>query len=372
MAPLKRLEIGFRKIVLQSLGRLSRRRNTLPPDVDFNQCKFLFIRQDRIGDVLVSTPLFALLKKHYPDAVVDVLLSTNNHFVLENETVVRKRWIYTKRVISSLRSLAGIRAERYDFVIDLMDNPSATSTVIALLAGGKWNVGIDKGNRYAYDIVVPLLSRKDIHIVDRLAQLMTVFGIQPEREELRIRFSITRTSDQTIDDFIRSSSKTRRLIGVNISAGSDTRYWGTTKYQALLHLIQDRYGADSIIVMYKPSDRDRAEEIVKAAPAALLAPELNFNEFAALIRRLHVLITPDTSAVHLASAFRIPSVVLYVQSDTNLRIWEPYKTPCEPIVTKVDDLSTIPGPRVFEALQRLVKRLQNVKAGNAPGMTEQV
>jgi len=253
-----------------------------------------------------------------------------------------------------------------------MDNPSATSTVIALLAGGKWNVGIDKDNRYAYDIVVPMLSRKDTHIVDRLAQLMTVFGIQPEREELRIRFSITRKSEQTIDDFIRSSSKSRRLIGVNISAGSDTRYWGTTKYQALLHLIQDRLGADSIIVLYKPSDRDRAEEIGKAAPAALLAPELNFNEFAALIRRLHVLITPDTSAVHLASAFRIPSVVLYVQSDTNLRIWEPYKTPCEPIVTMVDDLSTIPVPRVFEALQRLVKKLQNVKAGNAPGMTEQV
>ncbi|MBI2619753.1 MAG: glycosyltransferase family 9 protein [Ignavibacteriales bacterium] len=367
------MEIGFRKVIVQSLGMLTRRRKRLPTGIDFNQCKFLFIRQDRIGDVLVSTPLFVLLKKHYPNAVLDVLLSKNNHFVLDHETLIRKRWVYTKRFASSLRNLADIRSERYDFVIDLMDNPSATSTVVALLAGGTWNVGIDKDNRYAYDVVVPMLSRRDTHIVDRLAQLLTVFGIDPTREHLQIRYSVSPQAENVVSTFERNHAlKKRPIVGINISAGSDARYWGARNYQNLLQLIQRNIKSHAVVVLCKSEDRDRAREIIKSSPDAIMAPELSFDEFAALIRRLHVLVTPDTSAVHLASAFHIPSVVLYVQSDSNLRIWEPYRTPCEPIVTKVDDLSAIPVSQVFEGLQRLLGNVPKARAGKSSGIAERV
>ena len=75
-----------------------------------------------------------------------------------------------------------------------------------------------------------------------------------------------------------------------------------------------------------------------------------------MIKRLSFLISPDTSAIHLASAFGIPSVVLYVQSDKSLRIWEPYGTEYEAVVTDVDNLSTIPVTDVQAALKKLIER----------------
>jgi ADP-heptose:LPS heptosyltransferase len=81
-----------------------------------------------------------------------------------------------------------------------------------------------------------------------------------------------------------------------------------------------------------------------------------FDQFAALIKHISLLISPDTSAIHLASAFHIPSVVLYVQSDKALRIWEPYGSDYEVVVTDVDDLSTIPVPDVEQAFIKLAGR----------------
>jgi ADP-heptose:LPS heptosyltransferase len=68
------------------------------------------------------------------------------------------------------------------------------------------------------------------------------------------------------------------------------------------------------------------------------------------------LVSPDTSAIHLASAFHIPAVVLYVQSDKDLRIWEPYGTDYEVVVTDVDDLTTIPVKDVTDAFMKLIER----------------
>ena len=356
MAGLKSIEIGFRRFLLRVLGLLIKRDRPLPHDLDFGTKKYLFVRQDRIGDVLVSTPLIHALKQQYPSAVVDFLLSSNNHFVLENEPLVRKRWVYRKNLSSGIEVLRAIRRERYDFVIDLMDNPSATSTVFCLMAGGQWNVGLSKANAYAYDIVVPLLSRKDTHIVDRLAELLTVFEIPPRSTELKIWYRVKEESHSAALQFLSDQSlKPKEVLGLNISPGRGTRFWGVENYQKLLRWLCDTYPALPILVLSQPADREVAESIVRPfAQVCLSGVTETFDQFAALVEQLRILITPDTSAVHLAAAFSIPAVVLYVQSDKSLRIWEPYGSVSETLVTDVDDLKTISADEVIRAVSKLL------------------
>ena len=357
---LKPVEIGFRQFLLRILGLFIKRGRPLPAGMDFSSRKFLFVRQDRIGDVLVSTPLIHALKAKYPHATLDFLLSSNNHFVLQNEPLVRKRWIYRKTLASAIEILAAIRRERYDFVIDLMDNPSATSTVLCALAGGKWNVGLSKKNAYTYDIVVPLLSRKENHIVDRLAMLLTVFGVDPTSGGLRIHYAVSDESKAFAEEWMHEQHiEGRRALGINISPGEGTRFWGITNYQALIRTLKEEYKRVRLVVLYQPSDFSVARAIAEPFTDVLLSPETEtFDKFAAIVQRMWILITPDTSAVHLAAAFNIPSVALYVQSNKDLRIWEPYRAPNESLVTDVDDLRTIPLESVVKALSRLVTAIQ--------------
>jgi ADP-heptose:LPS heptosyltransferase len=225
-----------------------------------------------------------------------------------------------------------------------MDNPSTTSTVICALAGGRWNVGLSKENEYAYDIAVPLMSRRDTHIVDRLAKLLTVFGVKPEAEKLEIRYVLSSESDRFA----------RRYFA---EQGLGVRFWGVANFHLLIARLLEELPSLQILILYHPADRRQAEEIARPFDGVLLSPATHsFDEFAAVVKLLGMLVTPDTSAVHLAAAFHIPAVVLYVQSNKELRIWEPYGSVCETLVTDMDDLATIPPDRVFDAIERLMKK----------------
>jgi ADP-heptose:LPS heptosyltransferase len=354
----KRIELWFRRLLIQSLGRLFQRKNPLQSNIDFNTCKFLFIRQDRIGDVLISTPLFEVLKKHYPHAVVDVLLSESNYFVLENDPMIRTRWMYKKKIGRIISLIRAMRKECYDFAIDLMDNPSTTSTVLCLLINAKWNVGIDKENRFVYDIIVPMLSRRETHIIDRISQLLIPFHIDPRAEKFAVRYSTSFESEEFVNLFLRKNNIfSRPIIGVNISAGGNVRFWGIENFKRLLNHLRNMYPEFMSLLLYQPSDERRAQMIAESYQSVILSPVTSsFDQFAAFVKRLSFLVTPDTAAVHLASAFKVRTVVLYVQSNKALRIWEPYGTDYECIVTDVDDLSMIPVTQVQDALGKLIRR----------------
>jgi ADP-heptose:LPS heptosyltransferase len=354
----KCIEIGFRRALIRLLGKLVSRENKYTPDIDYNSCKFLFIRQDKIGDVLVSTPLFAALKKHYPNSTIDVLLSSKNHFVLQNDPAIRKRWVYNKKFFAALAMMRTIRKEQYDFAIDLMDNPSATSTVLCLLAGARWNVGIEKENSFVYDITVPMLSRKETHIVDRIAQLLKTFAIDLAVESLAVHYYPNKESQLFTEKFFQENNlQSHNTIGINISAGGYVRFWGVKNFKEFLLFLNQHYPQYQLLVLYKPTDIALAKKIIADVQNAVLSPlTKTFDQFAALIQNVKLLVSPDTSAIHLASAFQKPALVMYVQSNKSLRIWEPYGVEYETVVTNVDDLSTIPLKHVIAAFERLIHR----------------
>jgi ADP-heptose:LPS heptosyltransferase len=258
--------------------------------------------------------------------------------------------------------MKSIRREKYDFAVDMMDNPSVTSTFFCLFSGARWNVGIAKDNNYVYDITVPMLSRHETHIVDRIAQLLTPFHIDPQEENFSIRYFTSPASDDFAGRFLSAKILCQKpLIGVNISAGGKSRFWGIENYRTLLSYITDKYPALCLILLYQPSDEEAAIKIVNDMGNIALSPiTKTFDQFAAFIKRLSFLVSPDTSAIHIASAFNVPSVVLYVQSDKTLRIWEPYGTDYEVVVTDVDDLSTIPVADVQGALKKLIERIKTI------------
>ncbi len=350
----KRIELALRRSVVRTLRAIRRRPGN---DVaDLAKAKYLFIRQDMLGDVLVSTALFSALKTRYPDATLDAVLSPKNHLALANNPNIRRKWIYNKTLSGTIQLIRNIRLERYDFVIDLMDNPSATSTILCMLAGAGLNVGLDKENGYAYDIRVPLLSRRDSHIIDRLGELLRPFGIDPKNVDLHPQYWPGVDAEAFAEGmFERLGIHRSPVLGINISAGTETRFWGIANYAALVHSLSDVITKGKLLILYKPADASRAQAIASQTGAMLCKPTPSFDHFAAVIRRLSFLVTPDTSAVHLASAFRLPAVVLYVQSNPDLRIWDPYLSPSRTIVTSVDDLKTIPVERVLNEAKELLR-----------------
>ena len=203
--------------------------------------KVLFLRQDRIGDVLITTPIVRAVRERFPEAQVDILLSTNNVVVRNTvEGLVNNVLVYQKSLSSLWQIIRQIRATRYDLVVDLLDNASTTSTLFVRASGAPYRLGIDKENRGVYSHVVPLLDRTQVHVSDRIAQLMMPFGIEPKTVDMRPRYPVSLEEQQkAIHDLALDSES--NAVGVILSGSLATRRYGPENTIQVIKAIQERY-----------------------------------------------------------------------------------------------------------------------------------
>ena len=99
------------------LRRLTRKNSI---DFDIKKAKnILFLRYDRIGDMVITTPVFRELKLVYPDINIIVLASKDNQGVLANNPYVDKVFINHKNnLLSDLLLLLKLRKQKLDVCVE--------------------------------------------------------------------------------------------------------------------------------------------------------------------------------------------------------------------------------------------------------------
>jgi len=347
----KRIELAGRRALVRlfRMARQLRDRPSLPLDAAGK--RVLMLRQDRIGDVLVSLPVIHALKTKFPTAQIDALFGENNFFVAPHDAVFSRRYTYRKKPAAIAAMVRRLRRNRYDFLIDFMDNVSASSTLLVSAISAWCAVGIEKENAYTYDVVVPRLPQSRVHIVDRLAELLRPFGIDPEQLDLRLTYSISDESERRAQTWMEQHAPFPR-IGVNISASGAAKEWGAENFSTLVGALKQQHPAVSVVLFCAPGEESLAATIADAHAVAVYPPG-TFDEFAAGIKQCGALITVDTSAVHLAAAFQRPAVVLFVHDNPALTPWVPYHVPHRAVTTSMHSVKHISVDEVLRAFESL-------------------
>jgi ADP-heptose:LPS heptosyltransferase len=147
----------------------------------------------------------------------------------------------------------------------------------------------------------------------------------------------------------------KECICINMSAGSSSRYWGQERFTSLIQELQAAFPMKHITVIAAPDDADKAAIIAQNAAGATALPSTrSFSEFAALLRSMTCIVTPDTAVVHLAAAFHIPCVAMFIQTDPTLKIWHPYNSPHRSLVSSQNSLRSISVSDVLDATRSIV------------------
>src|ERR1051325_3715405 len=149
--------------------------------------RLLFLRHDRIGDMIVSTALIRAIATSHPGLELDVLASPANAPVLEGASYIRKLIVFDKRQTGSYLDMARrLRAEQYDAVIDCMVTaPSVTTLLLMLASNAPYRVGISgRGNDAAINVSVPPAGGMQYMPIE-LGALARAFGIDPASVDWR-------------------------------------------------------------------------------------------------------------------------------------------------------------------------------------------
>jgi ADP-heptose:LPS heptosyltransferase len=313
--------------------------------------RILLIRLERIGDILVSVPVLRSLRVRYPLGRIDLLLSRANLAVRHAVApFVNHVWCYEKTVGSALGLLRSFRRTHYDVVVDLLDHPSANAQLVIRWCGARAAVGLLHAESGLYTHAAPVLDPRAVHPVERLAQLLLPFGIDPATESLDLAYPLEQTDIERARQTLGPASRPLRF-GVNLSGRKTERYWGRDNYVALLRHVTKHDPRFSVSVCGAPQDAAEVKHVAEATGTQAVPPCSSLREFAAIVHEFDLLLTPDTAVVHIAAAWKLPTVALY-QDDPATVLWLPYKTPhravadprgipaisAEQVIAAVDDL----------------------------------
>ena len=100
----------------------------------------LVLQLRRIGDVILTTPAVAALKKRFPEAAIDFLVEKPGAEVLAGNPHIRKIQVYEAiNWRQALSEMSRVRRARYDWVIDFMGNPR--TALLTFLSGAGVKAG---------------------------------------------------------------------------------------------------------------------------------------------------------------------------------------------------------------------------------------
>lgn len=157
--------------------------------------KILVIKRDKLGDLLLATPMLAHLKTRLPHAEVHLLANDYNAWVAEGNTDIDRCWIY-RRVRNgrriSLRAAFGLllqnfalRRARFDWVIVANGEDSPRAIARGLTIRGLRCVAYCSDPARYRGLSDPLAIQPGMHEMDRLLAMLAPLGIAPPQAPIQ-------------------------------------------------------------------------------------------------------------------------------------------------------------------------------------------
>jgi ADP-heptose:LPS heptosyltransferase len=358
---LKAIEHRTKDLVFGFCYLFFKKGRNLPTPLDSSRMsKVLFLRPEKIGDMVISLPVFDALRARYPHLKVSLLASPRNRILVKDDPRFDKIFLYRKWTWEDFRQLGAIRREKFDCVFDMIDDDSVTTLFYSQLVGSQAvRVGIGK-QRHArfYDFNHVHEDGVGDHIVDNTLKLLEPFGINTGDGAGFAPPYITEEAREMADRFLGGAGF---LVGLNLSAGKPNRIWPDDFAIDLCRHLTNWRSDLRIIIIVVPGEQERGKSVAAATGAsAMVVPDgMDLIGVSAIIARLNLLISPDTSLIHIARSFRVPVVGLYNRASKNFQRWRPYQQPDGAVVgNDVDTIYDITVEQVFAQVQRVLGRVE--------------
>jgi heptosyltransferase I len=266
------------------------------------------------------------LKRHRPDAEIFWWIDSALAPLLEGDPDLagivrfeRRRWAAPRYWPEIFRSLRWMRAQHFDWVIDLQC--LARSGAFAWLARGQFLVGLDEvreGARGFYDVAVRRASFHT-HAVDWYLAVLPKLGVPvhgnfqwlPERPA--VAADIKRKWPDAFFINPQSAIRNPQLIAVQPGARWTTKRWPAENFAAVVRALAQKFPAARFAVLGAAEDKPLGEIVARAEPQRCLnlCGQTSLPEMVEWLRLCRLMITNDTGPMHAAAALGKPLVALF-------------------------------------------------------------
>ena len=360
--------------------------NARPADaVDFSTVKRVLVTKlKHHGDVLLTTPVFSVLKAHAPQVEIDALIYAETRPLLEGHPAISqihtidRGWKtdgWATQLPAELALWKTLNARRYDGVIHLSDH--ARGTRLAKLKGVRFSVAPKSAGREsaAFSHVYPLPRQgNQRHTVETNLDALRRLGVQPALDGRKLTLIPTQAEEARVASLLGELRLApKQFIHLHPASRWFFKCWPVAQNAALIDALAAR--GHTVVLTGAPTkdETDYVNAIIaqcKSAPKQLVG-QLSLRELAALTAEARLFVGVDSAPMHLAAAMQTPCVALFGPSGDIE--WGPWQVPCRIVTSnhacrpcgfdgcgggKVSEcLTTLPVQTALDAIESLLAQI---------------
>ena len=271
-------------------------------DKSLNPKNILVITLSNLGDAVLTTPVVAALRAHFPGAEISMLAGERSAGLFQGHDWIRNVYVYDKKATfkKKLDLILDLRKERFDLAIDLRHS------LFPILIGAKrWNPLFQWGE-----------GRTKVHAADEHLSVLDMLNIS----------SNTNTSFPFYNEKdLKDVSELFRMRGVRFDAPfiamapgarSHLKRWDPNKFAQLAKILHRQYELP-IVLVGDQSEKPVCDQVAYGLGDAVLnlAGKTSVQHSAAILGRARLVVTNDSASLHLADQQKTPAVAIFGPTD---------------------------------------------------------
>ncbi|WP_338945096.1 glycosyltransferase family 9 protein [Fusobacterium canifelinum] len=286
---------------------------------DNNIKSILFLRYDgKIGDMVVNSLMFREIKKVYSDIKIGVVARGAAIDIIKDNPNVDKIYEYHKDRKKIKKLALKIKEEKYDLLIDFSEMLRVNQMMLINLCGARINIGIERENWNLFDIS---LNVRDFnkHISELYIKILKFLGIN----------NINSSYDVFSSDYLleKLDLENKKYCVFNPYAASKHRSFSNENIEKISKIILEKDYEKLILIGNEDKIRELKKLNISKENKVKIIETRGMSEVAELIKGANLVISPDTSIVHLARAFDKKMICIYRKElgkeDKNSILWGP-------------------------------------------------
>ena len=292
--------------------------------------KILIARLDRIGDVVLSTPVIKALRDAYPDSYIAMMVRPHAREIVEGNPYLNEVIIYDKEgshkgAWGNLKFIQELKDRKFDIAVIL--HPTVRTHMVLSLALIPERIGYDKKAGFMLTKKIPHTKQFGLkHEADYALDMLRCIGIEPRDRKLCI--PVHEESERKVKAVFASNGirESDTVIAVHPGASCPSKRWSAERFARVADRLTEGYNA-KVVIIASEKDRafgDKVASLMKG-PSLNLSGKTSVADLASVLKRAKLFISNDSGPVHIACAVGTPVVDIFGRNDRGLspRRWGP-------------------------------------------------
>lgn len=302
-----------------------------------------------IGDMILTTPMFRAIKEKFPESELLVLCGGRNYPVIKGNPRIDRILINDKSPLKLMKTVAELRKANLDYLIDHRDHFSSESKYVAQITKAITKIGFNRDGKGPFDVEIPSdVENYELHYVERCFNSLEPLGIERPANIPKPELFEDTHSAVYVENFVATEIDTKFIL-INISASKPDKIWPSEKWIEFINKID--FSKIDAALTFAPSELASAEEIAKNCSKLRIFRSRSINDVISLAKRSEIIVTPDTSVVHIAAAFDKPLIGIFAAVEKMYRKFYPLSS--EKIVIRAEketpEVASVPVEKVIAA-----------------------